>query len=59
MPDEFERFTATHCHWCHKRLRFDPQRGGWVHAATGKLYVTRIDPDGVERDDHCALPDSR
>ncbi len=45
------------CHWCRQELRFDPARGGWVHAATGKLYEARLDPDGLERDDHCALPE--
>ena len=45
------------CVWCTGELWFDPLRGGWVHAATGKLYVTRIDRDGREVDDHCALPE--
>ena len=47
----------TVCVWCRKDLRFDSSRGGWVHAASGKLYETRRDPDGIERDDHCALPE--
>ena len=24
--------------------------------SNGQVYRTRIDPDGVERDDHCATP---
>lgn len=42
------------CLWCRHPMRFEPTRG-WVHADTGQLYVTRIDPDGVQRDDHCGL----
>lgn len=30
---------------------------GWVHEATGKTYATVVGPDGVERDDHCGIPD--
>lgn len=44
------------CLWCSKPLRFEADRGGWIHAASGNLYETRIDDDGIERDDHCALP---
>lgn len=55
MPDEFERFTETRCQWCNQVLRFDPNNG-WVHTTTGTLYLTRVDADGIERDDHCALP---
>jgi hypothetical protein len=44
------------CHWCGKEVVFDHSRGGWIHRATGKLYATRRDADGIERDDHCALP---
>lgn len=43
------------CVWCRKPLRFAAGLG-WIHEASGKLYETRIDADGVERDDHCALP---
>ena len=45
------------CVWCRKELRFEPSRGGWVHAASGKLYETWRDANGVERDDHSALPE--
>jgi hypothetical protein len=44
------------CVWCRLPLRFEPGRG-WVHEATGRIYATRIDSDGKERDDHCSLPD--
>ena len=43
----------TICVWCEKELRFDSAKG-WVHL-DGQLYKTVI-IDGVERDDHCALP---
>jgi hypothetical protein len=43
------------CLWCGGKLYFIPSRG-WIHASTGTAYITRKDPDGVERDDHCALP---
>lgn len=46
--------SAT-CLWCRKELRFVIGHG-WVHADTGTIYITRVDADGVERDDHCALP---
>jgi len=47
--------TLYRCAWCELPLRFELGRG-WVHI-DGKLYRTRIDDDGVERDDHCASPD--
>jgi len=43
----------TTCQWCKEPLRYEPGRG-WVHL-DGNVYVTKIDSDGVERDDHCAL----
>jgi len=43
----------TTCMWCEEELRFEPGRG-WVHL-NGQMYKTLI-VDGVERDDHCALP---
>lgn len=49
------RVWCNRCVWCNRLLRYDPMIG-WVHADTGKLYVTTIGSDGVERDDHCALP---
>ena len=45
------------CLWCHRELCFDQERGGWIHRASGRLYATRVDADGVERDDHAALPE--
>lgn len=42
------------CVWCREPLRFVSGRG-YVHQ-DGALYRTRLDADGVERDDHCALP---
>jgi hypothetical protein len=42
------------CRWCGESLRFERGRG-WVHG-DGKLYKTRVDADGIERDDHVALP---
>lgn len=42
------------CVWCNQILTFHAGHG-WLHP-DGKLYVTRADDDGVERDDHCALP---
>ena len=44
-----------HCVWCDGWLRYVAGKG-WVHESTGTVYVTRKDPDGVTRDDHCALP---
>lgn len=46
------------CVWCGKRLRFITGIAGygWVHDETGQTYTTRVDADGIERDDHCALP---
>ena len=41
------------CRWCGETLRFERGRG-WVHL-DGKLVRTRLDPDGIERDDHVAL----
>ena len=46
--------TDMICLWCARPMRFDP-KNGWVHADTGKLYVTRVDADGVVRDDHCGI----
>lgn len=45
---------APRCVWCGEPLRWIPSHG-WVHL-DGKLYRTKLGPDGVERDDHCALP---
>jgi hypothetical protein len=42
------------CVWCGEPLKFEVGRG-WFHQ-DGQLYQRRMDPDGVERDDHCALP---
>ena len=42
------------CRWCGETLRFERGRG-WVHG-DGKLVKTRLDPDGIERDDHVAFP---
>lgn len=56
MPNRPDRFSGPpRCVWCREPLRFQPGRG-YVHQ-DGALYRTRLDPDGVERDDHCALPD--
>lgn len=41
--------------WCREPLRFVAGQG-YAHK-DWTLYRTRIDPDGVERDDHRALPD--
>jgi len=35
-------------------LRFERGRG-WVHG-DGKLVKTRVDADGIERDDHASFP---
>jgi hypothetical protein len=43
------------CVWCGEELICGGR--GWIHASTGETYITRVDPDGVQRDDHCALPD--
>ena len=42
------------CRWCGETLRFERGRG-WVHL-DGRLVRTRLDPDGIERDDHVAFP---
>jgi hypothetical protein len=42
------------CRWCGEPLRFERGRG-WVHG-DGKVYKTRVDADGIERDDHVAFP---
>mgnify|MGYP001570325284 FL=1 len=44
------------CVWCREPLVHRPGEP-WVHEATGRLYLTFVDADGRERDDHCALPD--
>ncbi len=44
----------TKCVWCKEPLQFKVGKG-WVHT-DGSFRRTRIDADGVERDDHAALP---
>ena len=54
MSTTYSKPQDVSCVWCKQPLRWEPGKG-YVHM-DGKLYATRIDDDGVERDDHCALP---